>query len=250
MQVKIRKYYSGKNIPKNTKFTYDKTSEKRPAWIWVENLPKNVMFLNTRINGKIHHYRVYLSTSIPLFLPTNYTKDEMKRFYGRFAQIYDREMKSKNAQATKFLFNKIKMQKDAKVLELGAGTGVSSLPLVKMGYKNITLLDFSKEMLDKAKQKNELKRCRFIQQNISKLKLNEKFDLAFSIFSFASNSYFDDAEMPALWKKIRHTLKPNGVFMAMGNDFEPPKALFEKINSGKYEIVKGYKAQWYIGKKK
>ncbi len=237
-------------MPKNIKFVYDKTSEKRPAWIWVENLPQNVMFLNTRINGKIHHYRVYLSTSIPLFLPTNYTKDEMKKFYGRFAEIYDREMKSRNAQATKFLFNKIRIQKDAELLELGAGSGISSVPLVKMGYKNITLLDFSKEMLAKAKQKNELKKCRFIQQNIAKLKLNEKFDLIFSIFSFASNSYFNDTEMPALWKKIAYNLKPKGIFMVMGNDFEPPMSLIKKINSGKYEIVKGYKAQWYIGKKK
>ena len=56
--------------------------------------------------------------------------------------------------------------------------------------------------------------------------------------------------MPLLWKKIAQNLKPKGIFMTMGNDFEPPQSLIKKIKSGKYEIVQGYKAQWYIGKKK
>ena len=166
MQVKIKKSFSGKEVPKNTNFTYDKTSKRRPAWILIKNLPKNIMFLGTRIDGKIQHYRVYLSTTIPLFLPTNYTKDEMRKFYDKFAQIYDDETKSKNSKATKFLFNKFKISKDSKILDLGAGSGISSVPVVKMGYKNLTLLDFSKEMLTKAKQKDELKECKFIQQNI------------------------------------------------------------------------------------
>lgn len=249
MQVKIKKTFSGKEVPKNTKFTYDKTSKRRPAWILLKNLPKNIMFLSTRIDGKINHYRVYLSTTIPLFLPTNYTKDEMRKFYDKFSEIYDDEIESRNSKATKFLFNKFKISKNSKILDLGAGSGISSVPLVKMKYNNITLLDFSKKMLTKAKQKNELKKCNFIQQNICKLKLNDKFDVIFSIFSFASSSYFNHKEMPALWKKIANNLKPNGIFMVMGNDFEPPKSLIKKIKSGKYEIVQGYKAQWYIGRK-
>ncbi len=250
MQIKIKKSFSGKEVPKNTKFTYDKTSKRRPAWILIKNLPKNIMFLSTRIDGKNHHYKVYLSITIPLFLPTNYTKDEMRKFYDKFAEIYDDKIGSRNSKAAKFLFNKSKISKDAKILDLGAGSGISSVPLVKMGYKNITLLDFSKEMLSKAKLKNELKKCKFVKQNISNLKLNNKFDVIFSIFSFASNSYFNYEEMPTLWKNITNYLKPNGIFMLMGNDFEPPQLLIKKIKSGKYEIVSGYKAQWYIGKKK
>ncbi|MEK6861690.1 MAG: hypothetical protein AABY07_07000, partial [Nanoarchaeota archaeon] len=120
MRVKIKMSYSGKEIPKNIRFTNDKTSKKRPAWLLVKGLPKNVMFLSTRVNGKIQHYRVYLSTSIPLFVPTNYTKNEMRKFYNKFAQTYDKGVKSKNILATKFLLKKIKMDKDAKILDLGA----------------------------------------------------------------------------------------------------------------------------------
>ena len=249
MKLQIKKSFSGREIPKNTQFTYDKTSSKRPAWIHVKNLPKNVMFLSTRANGKIHHYRVYLSTTIPLFLPTNYTKEEMEKFYDKFAQIYDDELESRNSKATKFLFDKVKLPRNAKILDLGAGSGISSVPLVKMGYENITLLDFSEGMLAKAKRKEELKNCRFIKQDITKLKLKEKYDLIFSIFSFASSSYFDDKEMSKLWKNVITLLKPKGYLLLMGNDFEPPKNIIKKIKSGKYEIIPGYKAQWYLGKK-
>lgn len=249
MKFKIKKSFSGKEVPKNIKFTYDKTSPKRPAWIYVKNLPKNVMFLSTRANGKIHHYRAYLSTTIPLFLPANYTKEEMEKFYDKFAQIYDDEVESRNSRAAKFLFNKIKLPKNAKILDLGAGSGISSVLLVKMGYKDITLLDFSKGMLTKAKQKKELKNCKFIKQDITKLKLKESYDLIFSIFSFASSSYFNDKEMSKLWKNVTNILKPKGILMLMGNDFEPTRNLIKKIKSGKYEIISGYKAQWYIGKK-
>jgi len=250
MKFQIKKSFSGREIPKNIEFIYDKTSSKRPAWVYVKSLPRNIMFLSTRANGKIHHYRVYLSTTIPLFLPTNYTKEEMEKFYDKFAYIYDSEVESRNSKATKFLFDKIKSPKNAKILDLGAGSGISSVPLVKMGYEDITLLDFSKGMLAKAKQKKELKNCKFIKQNITKLKLKERYDLIFSIFSFASSSYFDDKEMQKLWKNIMSLLKPKGILLLMGNDFEPPQTLIKKIKSGKYEIISGYKAQWYIGKKK
>jgi trans-aconitate methyltransferase len=120
---------------------------------------------------------------------------------------------------------------------------------VKKGYKNIVLLDYSKKMLAEARKNKELKRCKFIQQDIAKMKSRNKYGLIFSMFSFASNSYFQEKEMPRLWKKVAAQLKPRGIFMMMGYDFDPPKKWFKKIQSGKYEIVPGYQAQWYIGRK-
>jgi len=43
MQVELRKSFSGKIVLKNTGFTFDKTSKLRPAWIFVENLPRNII---------------------------------------------------------------------------------------------------------------------------------------------------------------------------------------------------------------
>ncbi len=250
MDLKIKRCFSENEVPKNTKFVYDKTSKKRPAWIFVKNLPKDTMFLSTRVNGKIQYYRTYLTTEFPLFLPIDYTKDEMRKFYDRFTETYDKGVKSRNSDAAKFLFKKHKVPKDAKILDLGAGSGISSVPLIKMGYKDITLLDFSKKMISKAKKKKELKNCKFIQQDISKLKIKNKFDVIFSVFSLALSSYFTEKDMERLWKEVHKILKPEGILMILGNDFEPPKKLFKKVKRGKYEIIEGFKAQWYIGKKR
>jgi hypothetical protein len=118
MNVELKKYYSGKEVMIDVRFTYDNSSKKRPAWIWVENLPKDVMFLNTRIDNKIHHYITYLSTTIPLFLPTNYTREEMRKFYDKYAPVYTKEVASRNRLASAFLLEKVKIAKDEKILDL------------------------------------------------------------------------------------------------------------------------------------
>jgi len=248
--VEINKYYSGKISPESLKFTYDKSSKKRPAWIWVKELPKDVMFISTRINKKIEHYRVYLSTEVPLFLPTTYTREEMKKYYDKFAEIYDENVESKNLLATRFLLNNISLPSNAKILDLGAGSGISSLPFIEDGYSDITLLDYSEKMLEKAMSKEKLKDCKFICKDIMDLRLKNKFDLIFSVFSFASKSYFKEEEMADLWEKVNSHLKTKGLFVVMGYDFEPPNNLIKKIKSGEYEIIPGYKAKWYIGIKK
>lgn len=251
MKIEIFRMYVSKDVPKKRiKIKYDKTSKKRPAWIWIEGLPKNIFHLSVRINGVRTFYRIYLSPTIPLFLPSNYTKDEMRKFYDKFSGIYDKEVESKNIPAASFLLKKIKLPKDVKILDLGAGTGLSSVPFVLVGYRDITLIDFSADMLSKAKKRKELKRCKFICKNIEKLNLKEKFDLIISVFSFASNSYFDEEEMPLLWKKVAKHLKPKGILALLGYDHEPPKTLFKEIKKGRRRIIKGYRAKWYVGKRK
>ena len=139
----------------------------------------------------------------------------------------------------RFLLKNIKLPKDAKILDLGAGTGLSSIPFIKKGYKNIILLDYSKGMLAKAIKRKELKKCRFIRQDIMKFDLKEKFDLIISIFSFASNSYFDEKDMQILWRKLAKHLKSNGIFALLGHDYEPKKTLFNKIKVVKGRLLKG-----------
>ena len=65
MKVEISRMYIGKDIPKkDIKFMYDKTSENRPAWIWIENLPKDIVHISVRVNGEKKFYRIYLSPKI------------------------------------------------------------------------------------------------------------------------------------------------------------------------------------------
>ena len=44
--------------------------------------------------------------------------------------------------------------KDIKILDAGAGTGIIGEMLVQQGYRNIDALDISEEMLNLAKQRN------------------------------------------------------------------------------------------------
>ncbi len=250
MQVKLKKIFTSMEIPKNTKFIFDKTSKIRPAWIKVNNLPKNTGFISLGINENKYHYRVYLPSVGPLFIPIDYTKEEINKYYKKFAKDYEKKINPMNSKAIEYLFSKIHLSNNIKILDLGAGTGISTIPLIKKGYNNITLLDISNEMLSIAKKKKELKRCKFIQKDISTMKINNKFDLIFSAFSFASNNYFSQKEMIQLWEKIAKNLKPNGILMLIGNNSEPNPKLFRKINSGTYDIIpNSFKAKWYIGEK-
>lgn len=250
MKVEVFRMYAGRNIPKGAKIVYDKSGKKRPAWVWIKGLPNNIVFIRLRINGERMLYQVYIAPGMPVFMPIDRTKEETKKFYDRFSKTYDKEVRQRNLAVAKFLVKSIKLPKAAKILDVGSGTGLSSLALARKGYRNITLLDYSKKMLDVAKQRKELKQCRFVQGDVRNFNLKEKFDLIISVFSFASNAYLDRTEMPAAWKEITKHLKPNGILALFGYDYEPPKVMFRKIKSGKRRIIKDYYANWYIGKRK
>lgn len=250
MKVEVFRCYTCKDIPKNAKILYAKSGKKRPAWVWIKGLPDDTIFIRLRINGIRMLYQVYIAPDMPVFMPLDRTKEETKKFYDRFSKMYDKEVRKRNFNAAKFLLKSIKLQKDAKILDLGAGTGLSSLFLARKGYENITLLDYSKEMLSLAKRRKELKNCKFVHGDVRKLKLKEKFDMILSVFSFASNAYLDEDEMSNLWKKVARHLKQNGILALIGYDYEPPKNMFRKIENGKFRIVNDYQAKWYIGRKK
>ena len=251
MGVKLKKAYIAKDISKGKlKVTYDTASKKLPAWIEITGLPKKISLIKLRFNGELMYYRIYLHLDkIPIFIPVDYTKEEMKRFYDKDSESYDLDIGVRNRKATEFLLRKIKLPKQSNVLDIGAGTGLSSIPFAKAGH-DVTLVDYSQGMLNKAKLRKELKYCKFVRQDTRKLKLNKKYDLIISMFSFASNSYYKEAEMPRLWKQIRSHLKPNGQIAIMGYDFDPPKTLFQVLKSGKYNIYKKYISKWFIGEKK
>ncbi len=65
-----------------------------------------------------------------------------------------------------------------KILEIGIGTGLIAEDLVTKGYE-ISGFDLTKEMLDKARKKLSNK-VKLYEQNVTKLKLPEKYEAAFS----------------------------------------------------------------------
>lgn len=253
MKVELRKIFRGEES--NLKIKYDKTGKARPAWIIVKDLPEDVQFIYVRIDKGTPAYYMCWYSQIKIFLPTDPTPEELKKYYNKFSKIYDEFITDKNIKEAAALLKKIKalLPKNAKALELGSGTGQSAIPFAKAG-SNITLTELSREMLNIAKKRKELKKCKFICEDTRKLELKDKFDLIFSINSFACGApYFAEREIPGLYKKVAAFLKPNGLIALSGYDFEPPKGLFNKICSGFYLGMgkeSKYKHKYFIGRKR
>lgn len=249
MNIDLRKIYRGEKA--DLKVEFDKTSKTRPAWIIVRDAPDDAQFIYVRINEGTSAYYVCWYSTIKIFLPINPTSVELEKYYNKFSKTYDSFVKKKNITEAEVLLGKtaLLLPKNAKVLDLGAGTGQSTIPLVISGF-DVTLVELSKKMLSIAKKREELKGCMFIQKDVRKLNLNKKFDLLFSINSFAcATPYFTEAEMPELYERATKHLKPRGLIAFSGYDFEPPKKLFEKIESGIY-MFGGSKHKYFIGRKR
>ena len=241
-------------------FEYDKSSKVRPAWIhFTKGLPDHISFLRVYLGkqGKEgvrnQEYKKYLPKG--LFLPIDYTKEEMKKFYDRFSSFYDEEMirNEQNLRAVDFLIPKLKKYiKHGEFLDLGAGTGVMTEKFVKAGFGPATLVDFSDGMLTKAKERKHLRGSKFIKADIRKLNLNKEFDLIISIFSFGSSSYFNKEELSKIVDIACKHLKKEGILLVFGHS---GNNLFENklisIEKGIYTLNKDKKlyVDYFIGRR-
>lgn len=260
--MKLRAYYKRTKTNKKFKITYDKTSKGRPAWIKVENFPKGVRYISVHLGKKgkesrrIQPYQIYLIEG--LFIPLNYTKEEMSKFYDKFSEIYDYELKNsgkrQNIIATEFLIKKLKKHiKKGELLDLGAGTGLITEMFLKEDYGPATLVDYSQGMLNKAKKRKGLKGSKFIKADIRKLNLKKKFDLIISFFSFGSFSYFDEEELDKILKIVHKHLKKGGIFAILGHaQVSEFKKFFKPLEKGIYTLnyEKKFYTDYFIGRKK
>ncbi|MFC1685779.1 methyltransferase domain-containing protein [Nanoarchaeota archaeon] len=259
--MKLRKLYKGVDPKKYPlRVEYDKKSKGRPAWIKIKGVPKDTFFIMVHLGKKgqegqrIQRYQVYLPQG--LFLPVNYTEKEMEKFYDKWASDYDKSIiKGKhNLNAGKFLLSKVSKYKNkGNLLDLGAGTGIITEMFVKKGFHPTTLIDFSQGMLNYAKKKKGLKKCSFSKQDVRNLKLNKKYDLITSFFSFGSSSYFKRSELDKSLGKIKKYLKNGGVIAILGHFGEDLfKKHFKTLESGIYVLnkEKKYYTDYYIGQKK
>lgn len=258
MKPIIRAFYTRKLTVRQPKLKYDKTGE-RPAWIEIKNLPKESRFIGLNYNHRLYFYQLYLSAE--LYIPIDYTSEEMQKFYDKWSNKYDvyingDKINFKEGEFIVSLFDKYNKNKKIEILDLGAGTGILSEILAKHGYKNITLVDFSQKMLEKAKKKKLLKSCKFFKADIRKLNLNKKFDAVGSLFSFGSSSYFKKEEIPVIFNVLRKHLKKNAIFFTVGHSkYKEYEKQFKTLESGEHSfpgIVKSkpFYIDHFIGRKK
>ena len=238
---------------------YDKTTKNRPAWIRVKGLPPWTNFICVHLGKKglegarIQFYKTYLPEG--LFIPINYTKEEMSKFYDEFSKDYDNSLgpKGDNINVAESLIKRVKKYiKKGEMLDLGAGTGLITEMFIKEGFFPATLVDYSKGMLEKAKKRVSLKKCKFIKEDIRKLNLNRRYDFILSFFSFGSTSYFDKEEIEKILSIADKHLKEKGIIAIVGHaPVSEFKKRFKNLEKGILTInkEKKYYTDYFIGQK-
>lgn len=112
-----------------------------------------------------------------------------------------------------YLVNFANINKQDKVLELGAGAGRFSIHLISAGF-DVTCLDFSKTQLEKLRESCEKAdiscdkikvRCASIENAVTEL--NEQYDI---IIGFFVLHHLDTKNLESYFSEFRKLLKPNG----------------------------------------
>lgn len=247
-KIKLDKVYESKKAKSRQNIVYDKNFEKRPSWIKAK-LNKKVIFIKILFNEEPFWYRRYFGD---YFFPLDATPEDYKNYYNEIAKNYESYVPQNKLMINILLdfFNELKIKKDSKILDLGAGTGLVAEGIVKEGYNNITLADISEEELKIAKSKNSLKNAKYQVVDLTKDKIIGKFDV---IYETMSLDYFKGKKMQAILEKIKNALNTNGKFIVIDRHIYPEfNNYFKEIKSGKIELETPegkFDYYYYIGKK-
>lgn len=123
--------------------------------------------------------------------------------------FYNNESKSALFKALDNLQNG---DKPNKILEIGCGKGYL-LKLLSSYARDVTAIDFSKNMLKYARAKNKHKSVKIIKADSNEIPSEDNyFDQVYSINSILSTNR---DERTNIFSEIRRVLKPNGKFFAL-----------------------------------
>lgn len=112
-----------------------------------------------------------------------------------------------------FYAGRLQEKKSGKILELCCGTGRLTLPLAEQGF-NITGVDISKTMLDRAKNKTAETNLdiTFIEADIRYLTLPDTYDAIFIPFNSIHHLYKTE-DLFLAFNAVKAHLKPDGYFL-------------------------------------
>ena len=139
--------------------------------------------------------------------------------YDRYATTkYDRDIvnsipfhKEIHTLIAEFLKKNFKADREYSVLDLGAGTAITTkLIQDKLPKSTFDIVDFSKTMLDGAKKKMGTKNVRYFLEDFSQMKFDRQYDIIVAVIGVHHQTH---AGKKRLFKLIYKQLKPGGVFI-------------------------------------
>jgi len=165
--------------------------------------------------------------------------------YTGFAYLYDLLMKDVPYQTwanyiDRVIRQRLEQQKTPIVLDLACGTGNITLPLAKLGYDMIGV-DISTDMLSQAQAKIDTEKILFLAQDIRHLDLYGTVDAAVCACD-GLNYILDEAELEAVFMRVKMFLNPGGVFIFdMNTEYK-----FKEVLGGKCFTadVEGISYEW------
>ena len=152
-----------------------------------------------------------------------------RKFFDCHAKGWDQQHSPENEREIQKLVSKLNIEKGSRILDIGCGTGALLPHLAKNMGKNGKLfaLDFSLEMLTKAKQKKIAKNIAYINADAQYLPFKENcFDY---VTCFATFPHIDDQQKSLL--EMARTLKSKGkVFVLHLSSREKINAFHSKLD--------------------
>lgn len=141
-------------------------------------------------------------------------RQDSGRFWDRRSKIYDEQVIPEYKSTYKKTVKRSAhfLNKDDRILEIGCGTGNATIPLSGC-VKEITAIDTSREMMDKAKEKAEKKgrtNIRFMKKDI--MELTDKPGSYDGITAYNVLLYIKNQD--EVLSRIHKLLKPGGIFIS------------------------------------
>jgi len=247
--IKLDKVYISNKPSKEYSFRYDKRNKKRPSWLEFKDLPQDVQFVKININEESFWYRRYFNN---YFFPLVSDSEDYANYYDEIAKDYN-EIVPQNKRIAEFILNiliKHRIPKDTEIIDLGAGTGIVAIELVRNGYNNIVLVDISEKCLAEAKKLKVLENCKFIKADMG---MDFGYNQNKIIICSMSLYYNSEKELDDLLRRISDRLVDGGLFICVDRHLPSPFELnFKKIESGEFFLetpTGNFKYFYFIGKK-
>ncbi|WP_164880669.1 class I SAM-dependent methyltransferase [Clostridium manihotivorum] len=158
--------------------------------------------------------------------------EEMRSFFNKRVDGYEQHMMDFVDGAGNYYIETAKLvpqNQPIKLLDLGCGTGLELDEIFKINPKvEVTGIDFSKDMLEKLKEKHKdrINQIRLIEDSYFNYDMGEEsFDVALSVQTL---HHFTHEEKLQLYKKLFKSLKYGGIYIE--TDYMAPNQEYEDFN--------------------